>query len=64
MRPMKIDIFEDDLYALLYDQSIWKMNKYGRDDGTRMMESIHRTSDILIMHPLKQPSNSNLFKLP
>lgn len=57
MRPYRIDVFEDSLYILLYDQSIWKLNKYGRDNGTLLVESMHRTADVLIMHPSKQYSN-------
>lgn len=60
MRPQKIDVFEDSLYVLLYDQSIWKLNKYGRDNGTTLLESMHRTADILVMHPSKQYSNGKM----
>lgn len=58
MSPHNIDVFEDFLYITLYDQSIIKLHKFGTDNGTVLLESFHRSSDIMIMHPLKQDSNS------
>lgn len=58
MSPHNIDVFEDFLYITLYNQSIIKLHKFGIDNGTVLLESFHRSSDIMIMHPLKQDSNS------
>lgn len=63
MSPHNIDVFEDYLYITLYNQSIIKLHKFGTDNGTVLLESFHRSSDIMIMHPLKQDSNSKLSKL-
>lgn len=56
-KPQKIDVFEDYLYIKLYDQSIIKMNKFGNDNGTYLLKG-YRSSDIGILHPLKQNRNS------
>lgn len=61
MSPHNIDVFEDYLYITLYNQSIIKLHKFGIDSGTVLLESFHRSSDIMIMHPLKQDSNSKTF---
>lgn len=61
MSPHNIDVFEDFLYVTLYNQSIIKLHKFGTDNGTVLLETFHRSSDIGIMHPLKQDSNSNDF---
>ncbi|XP_037895975.1 low-density lipoprotein receptor-related protein 1B isoform X2 [Glossina fuscipes] len=55
-KPQKIDVFEDYLYIKLYDQSIIKMNKFGNDNGTYLLKG-YRSSDIGILHPLKQNRN-------
>ncbi|XP_055918086.1 low-density lipoprotein receptor-related protein 1 isoform X3 [Eupeodes corollae] len=55
-KPQKIDVFEDYLYIKLYDQSIIKMNKFGNDNGTYLLKG-YRSSDIGILHPLKQNKN-------
>lgn len=62
MSPHNIDVFEDFLYITLYNQSIIKLHKFGTDNGTVLLESFHRSSDIMIMHPLKQDSNSKLLE--
>lgn len=62
MSPHSIDVFEDFLYITLYNQSIIKINKFGGDNGIILLESFHRSSDIMIMHPLKQDSNSESFE--
>lgn len=62
-KPQKIDVFEDSLYIKLYDQSIIKMNKFGLDSGSDgngtylLKANIFRSSDISIIHPLKQNIN-------
>lgn len=56
-KPQKIDVFEDYLYIKLYDQSIIKMNKFGNGNGTFLING-YRSSDIGILHPLKQNRNS------
>ncbi|XP_037949071.1 prolow-density lipoprotein receptor-related protein 1-like [Teleopsis dalmanni] len=55
-KPQKIDVFEDYLYIKLYDQSIIKMNKFGNENGTYLLKG-YRSSDIGILHPLKQNRN-------
>ncbi|XP_001985922.2 low-density lipoprotein receptor-related protein 1 isoform X2 [Drosophila grimshawi] len=55
-KPQKIDVFEDYLYIKLYDQSIIKMNKFGNDNGTYLLKG-YRSSDIGILHPMKQNRN-------
>ncbi|XP_043066692.1 low-density lipoprotein receptor-related protein 1 isoform X1 [Drosophila bipectinata] len=55
-KPQKIDVFEDYLYIKLYDQSIIKMNKFGNDNGTYLLKG-YRSSDIGILHPMKQNKN-------
>lgn len=59
-KPQKIDVFEDYLYIKLYDQSIIKMNKFGVDNGTYLLKG-YRSSDIGILHPLKQNRNSEYY---
>lgn len=60
-KPQKIDVFEDYLYIKLYDQSIIKMNKFGNGNGTFLING-YRSSDIGILHPLKQNRNSKCFR--
>ncbi|XP_058118715.1 prolow-density lipoprotein receptor-related protein 1 [Anopheles ziemanni] len=59
-KPKQLDVFEDSVYVILYNQNILKLNKYGRDNGTYMNEQAHgagaggyRSSDVHFIHPLK-----------
>ncbi|XP_058055099.1 prolow-density lipoprotein receptor-related protein 1 [Anopheles bellator] len=56
-KPKLLDVFEDSVYVILYNQNILKLNKYGRDNGTYMNEEQHRSgyrsSDVHFIHPLK-----------
>lgn len=63
MSPHNIDVFEDYLYITLYNQSIIKIHKFGTDDGAVLLETFHRSSDIMIMHPSKQDSQSEKFSI-
>lgn len=58
MLPKRIQIFEDNLYITLYDQTIYRINKFGHDQGEKLVESFQRASDLFILHPLRQDSKS------
>lgn len=60
MLPKRLQVFEDSLYIALYDQTIYKINKFGIDQGEVLVKSFQRTSDIFILHPLKQNLNSKV----
>lgn len=57
-KPHKVDVFEDFLYVTLFDQSLMKLNKYSRDNGTYLLNKFHKASDIVLVHPYKQNVNS------
>lgn len=59
MMPKRLQVFEDTLYVTLYDQTIYRTNKFGHNMGEIMVESFQRASDLLIVHPLKQDLKSN-----
>lgn len=63
MSPHSIDVFEDFLYITLYNQSVIKLHKFGTENETVLLVSSHRSSDVLVMHPLKQDSNSEFGSL-
>lgn len=54
-KPKLLDIFEDSIYVILYNQSILKLNKFGRDNGTEVFQGTrgYRSSDLHYIHPLK-----------
>ncbi|XP_049539126.1 low-density lipoprotein receptor-related protein 1B [Anopheles darlingi] len=55
-KPKLLDVFEDSVYVILYNQAVLKLNKYGRDNGTYMNEQNrggYRSSDVHFIHPLK-----------
>lgn len=54
-KPKLLDIFEDSIYVILYNQSILKLNKFGRDNGTDVFQGTrgYRSSDLHYIHPLK-----------
>lgn len=58
MLPKRLQVFEDSVYIALYDQSIYKINKFGVGNGEVLIENFQRSSDIFILHPLKQNLNS------
>lgn len=62
MLPKRIQVFEDSLYITLYDQTIYRINKFGHGDGAVLVENFQRASDLFILHPLRQDSKSKLLK--
>lgn len=60
MLPKRLQVFEDSIYIALYDQTIYKINKFGIDKGEVLVENFQRASDIFILHPLKQNLNSKM----
>lgn len=58
MMPKRIEVFEDSLYITLFDQTIYRINKFGHDKGEVLIESFQRASDLFILHPLRQDSKS------
>lgn len=60
--PKRIQVFEDSLYITLYDQTIYRINKFGHNEGEVLVESFQRASDLFILHPLRQDSKSELNK--
>lgn len=55
-KPNKIDIFEDFLYVTLFDHTILKLNKFGFDSGTTLETRYFQSTDVLVVHPIKQRS--------
>lgn len=55
-KPKVLDVFEDSIYVILYNQSILKLNKFGKDNGTDVFQGTrgYRSSDLNYIHPLKQ----------
>lgn len=58
MMPKRLQVFEDSLYITLSDQTIYRIDKFGHTKGEVLVESFQRTSDLLIIHPLKQEATS------
>ncbi|XP_055528067.1 prolow-density lipoprotein receptor-related protein 1 [Wyeomyia smithii] len=54
-KPKLLDVFEDSIYVILYNQNILKLNKFGRDNGTEVFQGSrgYRSSDLNYIHPLK-----------
>lgn len=46
------------MYITLYDQTIYRINKFGLNKGEVLVESFQRASDLFILHPLRQDSKS------
>lgn len=61
--PKRLQVFEDSLYITLSNQTIYRIDKFGRTKGEVFVESFQRTSDLLILHPLKQDPKSIQHKL-
>lgn len=58
MHPVSVEVFEDVLYAALYNEQIYAINKFGHSNMTTVLDTYHRSSDLIILHPLKQNFNS------
>lgn len=58
MLPKRLQVFEDSLYIALYDQTIYRVNKFGHDKGAVLVGSFQRASYLRILHPLKQDVKS------
>lgn len=58
MHPVSVEVFEDTLFAALYNEQIYAINKFGHDNETNVLDTYHRTSDLFMLHPLKQNYNS------
>lgn len=56
-KPNKIDVFENFLYVTLFDNKILKLNKYGYDNGSFIHPGYFKSTDLLLIHPMKQNSN-------
>lgn len=56
--PKRIQVFEDTVYVMTYDQKVMTFNKFASTDGNLLLDGTHRASDILILQPLKQKRNS------
>lgn len=59
MHPIRLDVFEDTLYVKLYDQTIMRLNKYSGEHSKIIMAAYTLTSDLVVVHPLKQVYNGN-----
>lgn len=60
-RPFKLDVFEDSLYVTTYHtHHIIGMDKFGRQNGTYLVQSLPRVSDIIIVQENKQDKTSKL----
>lgn len=57
MHPIRLDVFEDTLYVALYDQTIERLNKYNGSHSKIILAAYTRTSDLVVLHPLKQVYN-------
>ncbi|XP_055591150.1 low-density lipoprotein receptor-related protein 1 [Uranotaenia lowii] len=59
LKPKLLDVFEDSVYVIMYNQHILKLNKFGRDNGTEVFQGTrgYRSSDLNYIHPLKQIRN-------
>lgn len=55
--PKRIQLFEDSVYVVTYDQKVMSFNKFASTSGNLWLDGSQRASDILIFHPLKQKRN-------
>lgn len=53
-RPQKIDVFEDNLYVTLLNQTIIKVHKYGHNRIENELIGNQKSYIVRIIHPLKQ----------
>lgn len=60
MRPYKIEVFEDSLYASTYlKHDVIRMNKFGKGNITHLVRGLTRVSDLLILQENKHPKMNN-----
>lgn len=60
-KPYKLEVFEDSLYVTTYNtHHILRMDKFGRKNGTFLVQGLPRVSDILIIQENKQDKTSKL----
>ncbi|XP_037085520.1 prolow-density lipoprotein receptor-related protein 1-like [Pollicipes pollicipes] len=57
-RPHMLDVFEDWLYFTTFPlPGVARLDKFGRDNVTRLAEGIRAASDLVIVQPSKQTAN-------
>lgn len=58
INPIKLDIFEDTIYFVMTDNKLYKINKFGREEGTlSTVEHANNTikaSQIKVIHAIRQ----------
>lgn len=59
--PKRIQVFEDSVYVITYDQKVMAFNKFASTNGNLLLDGTQRASDILILHPLKHKRNGNIW---
>jgi low-density lipoprotein receptor-related protein 1 (alpha-2-macroglobulin receptor) len=53
--PIKLDVFEDDIYFVMTDSNLYKINKFGKDLTTvKQTNSPLQSSNIKIVHSVRQ----------
>lgn len=57
MHPYRLDVFEDSVIVTLNDKSVIVLNKFNGSHSKTLLTGYTRSSDILILHPLKQVNN-------
>lgn len=62
MMPERIAVFEDTLYITLFNHSVYRMNKFGLNKGELLTTSLQYSTDLLILHPLRQNTKSEFSK--
>lgn len=63
-KPYKLEVFEDMLYITTYHtHNIFRMDKFGRKNGTYLVQGLPRVSTILIVQENKQDKSSNVIFL-
>lgn len=63
MAPKRIQVFEDSLYITLFDQTVYRINKFGHNKGSVLVENFQRASDLFVLHPLRQDPKSKFYPL-
>lgn len=61
MHPHRLDVFEDSVIVTLNDQSVLVINKFTGNHSKTLLTGYTRSSDVLVLHPLKQVNNGKLF---
>lgn len=62
-KPKKIDVFEDILYVALTNQSIVRMDKFGRARHLIKMRGHYRSAEIAMEHVMKQDWNCEYYQI-